>query len=78
MDVEGPADGTSRDFREDEVPAPIWEFVQWLKRYRAKYPKRDRLTLDQWLEVATEARRRGLTVTESPEGHLLHVDYVKQ
>jgi hypothetical protein len=36
-DIEGPANGTPRDFREDEVPEPVWEFVQWLKRYRAKH-----------------------------------------
>ena len=60
MDFENPADGTSRDFREDEVPEPIWEFVEWLKRYRAEHHHTlDWLTLDQWLEVSAVARRRG-------------------
>ena len=69
----------SRAYTKDEVPEPVWEFAQWvIKRYHAKYRRRGRLTLDQWLEVSAEARRRGLTVTESPEGRFLNIDYVKQ
>jgi hypothetical protein len=72
MDFEGPADGTSRDFREDEVPESVWEFAQWLTRYRAKYQIRDRLTSHQWLEVSAEATRRGLTVALSlSKGHII-------
>lgn len=82
MDFEGPADGRSRDVREDEVPGPVWELSEWLNRYCTKHRVRARLdarlTLDEWLEVSAEARRRGLTVRENPQGRFLLVDYVKQ
>ena len=75
LDLEG------RDAREDEVPGPVWDFSEWLKRYCTKHRVRARLnarlTLDEWLEVSAEARRRGLTVSEHPQGRFLVVDYVK-
>ena len=64
MDLEGPANGTSREVREDEVPEHVSEFGQWLRRYIAKHPIRDRPNLDQWLEMSAEARRRGITFHE--------------
>ena len=67
VEFEGPADGTSRDVREDEVPGAVWEFAQWLKRYCATHRVRDRWTLSQWLEVSAEARRRGITFHEDGE-----------
>jgi hypothetical protein len=70
----------SRAYAKDEVPEPVWEFAQWLIRYCTKHSVRARptvrLTLHEWLEVSAEARRRGLTVTESQQGRGL--DYVKQ
>jgi hypothetical protein len=59
----------SRAYAQDEVPEPVWEFAQWLNRYCIKHRVgvrlNARLTLDESLEVSAEARRRGLTVTES-------------
>jgi hypothetical protein len=72
----------SRAYAKDEVPEPVWEFAQWLIRYCTQHRVRTRanarLTLDEWLEVSAEARRRGLTVTESQQGRGLDIDYVKQ
>jgi hypothetical protein len=60
----------------------VWEFAQWLNRYCTKHRVRARsnarLTLDEWLEVSAEARRRCLTVGEDPQGRGLDIDYVKQ
>jgi hypothetical protein len=67
LDLEGPADGTSRDVREDEVPGSVWEFGGWLGRYCIKHRIRGRPTLHQWLEMSTEARRRGITFHEDAE-----------
>jgi len=82
MDFEDPADDMSRDACEDEVPVCVWQFGEWLNPYCTKHRVRvrliARLTLDEWLEVSAEARRRGLTVSEDPQGRVLYIDYVKQ
>jgi hypothetical protein len=67
MDLEGPADGTSRDVREDEVPEYVWEFGEWLRRHCTRHRVSDRPTLHQWLELSAEARRRGITFHEDSE-----------
>ena len=48
------------------MPARVWEFCQWLRRYYAKHV-RGHPTLNHWLDVSREAARRGITIHEDGE-----------
>jgi hypothetical protein len=67
-----------RDVRREEVPEAVWEFCLWLRRYTKKRQITKRLTSTQYVEVAAEASRCGVTIDEDPQGRFLYIDFVKQ
>jgi hypothetical protein len=84
-EVACPADGggaaqmtMGRDVRREEVPEAVWEFCLWLRRYTKKRQITKRLTSTQYVEVAAEASRCGVTIDEDPQGRFLYIDFVKQ
>lgn len=55
-------DFEARDAREDELPARVWEFAQWLRAYCDERHIGDHWTGAQYEEARAEAERRRITL----------------